>query len=168
MTLRDSTLRLAVLFLLTAVATAPAATAGEDAALDPVVRDVVRMLEEGVNAKFIRGWLLDQDARPVELSADDLIALSKANAPEEIIQLLMEDPEDKGDADYHPEDDEDVEPPSQGKRKKRKKSTSFTTWSRSLKALADQAQQASWDHKRIRSTVIEAFRWARPLAGNSS
>ena len=52
--------------------------------------DVIRMLDEGVDSQFISAWLDRTDARPGELTPDDLIALSNAEAPKELINKLME------------------------------------------------------------------------------
>jgi hypothetical protein len=59
------------------------------AAVDPVVADVIRMLEEGVDPGFIADWLDSSAAKPGELTADDLIALTKAEAPEELVGKIM-------------------------------------------------------------------------------
>lgn len=59
------------------------------AAVDPVVADVIRMLEEGVDPGFIADWLDSSAAKPGELAADDLIALTKAEAPEELVGKII-------------------------------------------------------------------------------
>jgi hypothetical protein len=80
-----------LLVLILAVLPGPAGHAQEDlAGLDPVVADVVRMLGEGVSAELIVDWLDSSAARPGRLSPDDLIALSRAAAPPELVQRLME------------------------------------------------------------------------------
>jgi len=72
--------------LLLALAPGTPATAAE---LDPVVAEVIRMLDEGVDSQFISAWLDRTDAGPGELTPDDLIALANANAPKELISKLM-------------------------------------------------------------------------------
>jgi hypothetical protein len=72
--------------LLLALSLGTPATAAE---LDPVVADVIRMLEEGVDSQFIAAWLDRPEVKPVVLTPDDLIALSKAKAPQELIKKLM-------------------------------------------------------------------------------
>jgi hypothetical protein len=80
-----------MLVLILALLPAPVGHAQEDAAgLDPVVADVVRMLGEGVSAEFVLDWLNSSDRRPGRLSPDDLIALSHAEAPPELVRRLME------------------------------------------------------------------------------
>ncbi len=64
------------------------AQVGDDA-LDPVVRDVVRMLEAQVGAETITTWLETSGQRPQAIAADDLIALTRAGAPEALVQLLL-------------------------------------------------------------------------------
>jgi SagB-type dehydrogenase family enzyme len=59
------------------------------AAVDPVVADVVRMLEEGVDAGVIADWLDSGAAKPGELGADDLIALTKAEAPQDLVTKIL-------------------------------------------------------------------------------
>ena len=76
-----------MLVLILALLPAPAGHAQDDAAgLDPVIADVVRMLGEGVSAEFILDWLDSSDRRPGQLSPDDLIALSHAEAPPELVR----------------------------------------------------------------------------------
>ncbi len=58
-------------------------------ALDPVVQDVVRMLEAGVASPLVEQWLEQSAARPGPLSANDLIALSRAEAPAELVRRLL-------------------------------------------------------------------------------
>jgi len=64
----------------------PAATQ----ATDPVVVDAVRMLEVGIDPELILSWLQSSGKRPGPLSADDVIALSEAKAPKELIQALLD------------------------------------------------------------------------------
>jgi len=60
------------------------------AAVDPVVNDVVRMVEVGIEPDLIMQWLESSGRRPGPLSADDVIALSQAKAPRELIQALLD------------------------------------------------------------------------------
>jgi hypothetical protein len=99
---------LVILFL--ATATHPPAAAVEDEpapTLDPVVADVVRMLDEGVEPAVIDSWLDSGNHRPGPLSADDMVALSRAGAPEPLIRRLIElaaeeQPEGKEDTAVDP------------------------------------------------------------------
>jgi len=59
-------------------------------AVDPIVTDVVRMLEVGIEPDLILNWLQSSGKRPGPLSADDVIALSEAKAPKELIQALLD------------------------------------------------------------------------------
>ena len=59
-------------------------------AVDPVVTDVVRMLNVGIEPELVLKWLQSSGKRPGPLSADDVIALSQANAPKELIQALLD------------------------------------------------------------------------------
>lgn len=56
---------------------------------DPVVADVVRMLDAGVAPPQILGWLESGNKRPGILSASDMIALAAAEAPAELIDDLL-------------------------------------------------------------------------------
>lgn len=56
---------------------------------DPVVADVVRMLDAGVEPRLILGWLESGNRRPASLSAGDMIALAAAEAPAELIEDLL-------------------------------------------------------------------------------
>lgn len=58
--------------------------------VDPVVADVVRMLDVGVEPALVLQWLESSGRRPAPLSADDVIALSQANAPKDVIQALLD------------------------------------------------------------------------------
>jgi hypothetical protein len=57
---------------------------------DPVVADVIRMLEEGVPAVLVSDWLDSSGSRPGELGPDDLIAMTKADVPEDLIRKIMD------------------------------------------------------------------------------
>lgn len=78
-----------VLALLAAPALVSAQTTATEA-VDPVVTDVVRMLEVGIEPDLILNWLQSSGKRPGPLSADDVIALSEAKAPKELIQALLD------------------------------------------------------------------------------
>lgn len=54
-----------------------------------MVDDVVRMLEQGVEPAVIEDWVDVQPAGPGPLSPDDLIRLSKAGAPDALVQRLL-------------------------------------------------------------------------------
>lgn len=58
-------------------------------AQDPVVRDVVRMLRAGVAEQVVLEWL-ESAQRPGALSANDLIALAQADAPETVQRRLLQ------------------------------------------------------------------------------
>ncbi len=57
---------------------------------DPVVADVVRMLDAGLEPRVIRSWLDHGRNQPSTLSANDMIALAAANAPAELIEDLLQ------------------------------------------------------------------------------
>jgi len=59
-------------------------------ASDEVVREVVRMLEAGVEDEVILSWLERDGRRPAGLSSDDVIALTQSDASRELIDALME------------------------------------------------------------------------------
>jgi hypothetical protein len=71
-----------------------ASGAGEAAApvrpVDPVVGEVVRMLEAGVEPEVIARWLGQAETRPGKLVADDLIALKQAGAPEDLVRRILD------------------------------------------------------------------------------
>ena len=56
---------------------------------DPLVADVVRMLDAGIESDLVVSWLKTGDRRPAALSADALIALSQAKASTELIEFLL-------------------------------------------------------------------------------
>jgi hypothetical protein len=70
--------------------TPEAATAAEEATLDPVVATVVRMLEAGVEPAVIASWLKRSGAEPGMPGPEDLIALTRAGAPSELIRRLID------------------------------------------------------------------------------
>jgi hypothetical protein len=67
-----------------------AATQPESPPLDPVVAAVVRMLDEGVTSDTIAEWLLLSGASPATPTPDDLIALARAGASEELVRRILE------------------------------------------------------------------------------
>ncbi|MDH4031123.1 MAG: hypothetical protein OEU49_09770 [Chromatiales bacterium] len=92
MTQRASNIVTSVALLCSFMAAPPAALGqtGSPQASDPVVNDVVRMLEVGIEAELILQWLESSGRRPAPLSADDVIALSQAQAPKQLIQTLLD------------------------------------------------------------------------------
>jgi hypothetical protein len=58
--------------------------------VDPVVADVVRMLDVGVEPELVLQWLESSGRQPRPLTADDVIALSQAQAPKNVIQALLD------------------------------------------------------------------------------
>ena len=58
--------------------------------VDPVVSDVVRMLDVGVEPELVLQWLESSGRQPRPLTADDVIALSQAQAPKDVIQALLD------------------------------------------------------------------------------
>ncbi len=57
---------------------------------DPLVDDVVRMLDAGIDSDLVVTWLKTGDRRPAAaLSADALIALSQARASRELMEYLL-------------------------------------------------------------------------------
>ena len=56
---------------------------------DPLVDDVVRMLDAGIESDLVVSWLKTGDRRPAALSADALIALSQAEASRDLIEFLL-------------------------------------------------------------------------------
>jgi len=89
------TIKTVLVVLLTLVLTATGVIAqdggGESVEVsDEVVREVVRMLDAGVDEEVIVLWLERDGRRPKAVSADDLIALTRSNASRELIDALME------------------------------------------------------------------------------
>jgi len=58
--------------------------------LDPVIASVVRMLKQKVPPETISTWLDQIDTPPATPSADGLIALTQAGAPDDLIQKILE------------------------------------------------------------------------------
>lgn len=81
-----------VVMLTVAVAGLPAARAQSTTtnSVDPVISDVVRMLDVGVEPDLIVEWVKSSGRQPRPLTADDVIALSQANAPRDLIQTLLD------------------------------------------------------------------------------
>lgn len=68
------------------------ASAGNEApveAEDPVVREVLRLLGEGLGSDVVAAWLARSEANPARLSADDLVALKRAGADDALIKMLV-------------------------------------------------------------------------------
>jgi hypothetical protein len=59
-------------------------------AQDPIIQDIVRMLGEDIEPDLVLQWLESSGQRPGPLAADDMIALTQAGAPKEMIQRLLE------------------------------------------------------------------------------
>jgi hypothetical protein len=55
------------------------------APLTPLVREMVRLLEEGLDSPIVRQWAERQNPPQSRLTADDLIALKRAGASEELV-----------------------------------------------------------------------------------
>ena len=82
-----------LLALGSAVATAEAAGGAEAESpleTDPVVADVLHMLEEGVGSEVVLDWLVRQHERVLPLSPDDVIRLTRAGASDELVQKLLD------------------------------------------------------------------------------
>lgn len=81
---------LLVLLLLTNTGVA----AGADTSLDPVVADVVEMLQAGVAETVIIQWLESTGRRPADVRPEGMIALTEAKASERLITTLLQGVED--------------------------------------------------------------------------
>lgn len=57
---------------------------------DPVIAEVVRLLEAGLGEPLILRWLGEEAARPARPSADELIALKKAGATDALLSALLD------------------------------------------------------------------------------
>ena len=68
-----------------ASAEVPAASAS-----DPVVGEVVRLLEAGLGEPLVQRWLDDSGKIPALPTADDMIALKKAGASDKLIAALLD------------------------------------------------------------------------------
>ncbi len=79
------------LLLVGVLAMAPVVVVGaEEGSLDPVVAEVVEMLNAGVSDSLILQWLESTERRPVDIGSQGLIALSEAEASEELMTSLLE------------------------------------------------------------------------------
>lgn len=58
--------------------------------LDPVVTDVIEMLNAGVDEEVIARWLESTDRRPTDIARQGMIALSNAGASEQLISTLLQ------------------------------------------------------------------------------
>jgi hypothetical protein len=67
-----------------------AAQAESEAGLDPVAREVVRMLAGKVPEPVILRWLAKSGRRPATVGSDDLIALRRAGASAELLDKLLD------------------------------------------------------------------------------
>lgn len=81
-------LHIAVCSLCLWLALTPHASA-EVTADDPVVADVVRMLDAGLEPRLVLSWLEAGNKRPAPLTANDMLALAAAEAPAELIEDLL-------------------------------------------------------------------------------
>ncbi len=81
------------LLLVSLVAALPAggaaAAAAPAAAVDPVVQEVVRMLDGGVAEPVIDSWLETSGRRPARVDSGELVALQKAKASADLMKRLI-------------------------------------------------------------------------------
>ena len=77
------------LVLALAVGIGPAAASSTDPVLDPVVSEIVEMLNAGVSDSLILQWLESTDRRPLDVGSQGLIALTEAEASEQLITALL-------------------------------------------------------------------------------
>ncbi len=61
-----------------------------DAPLDPIVSEVVEMLNAGVSDSLILQWLESTDRQPVDIGSQGLIALTEAGASDQLMTALLE------------------------------------------------------------------------------
>ena len=87
-TIRSSFLVWLLVAALPALTSVPSASAEAD--LDPVVLDVIRMLEAGVGEEVIVRWLDSTDRRPVDIGSQGMVGLSEAGASQELLQALLD------------------------------------------------------------------------------
>lgn len=64
--------------------------------LDPVVAEILAMLEAGVDEGVILQWLESTDRRPADVGSLGLIALAEAEASEEFVKTLLTRVENQG------------------------------------------------------------------------
>jgi len=67
-----------------------AALPARAAELDPVVQEVVHMLEGGVSEPVVASWLESSGRRPVRVDAAELVALRKAKASDDLMKRLIQ------------------------------------------------------------------------------
>lgn len=58
-------------------------------ATDPLLADVMRMLEVGIESELIVRWIETGNRRPAAVAADDLIALKRAGASNGLMEALL-------------------------------------------------------------------------------
>ena len=64
--------------------------------LDPVVAEILAMLDAGVDEGVILQWLESTDRRPADVGSQGLIALAEAEASEEFVKTLLTRVENQG------------------------------------------------------------------------
>jgi hypothetical protein len=82
--------RVGAALLLFSLAVPLGALSAEGAELDPVVTEVLHLLEAGVSEGLVQKWLETTGQIPRELGSDDVIALTRAGASEDLIAWLLE------------------------------------------------------------------------------
>jgi len=75
---------------LLAVAAAGAESGTSDSTLDPIVSQVVEMLNAGVSDSLIVQWLEATGRRPTDIGSQGLIALTEAGASEQLTNTLLD------------------------------------------------------------------------------
>lgn len=63
---------------------------GDQSLVDPVVAQVIEMLDAGVDEEIIGQWLVSTDRRPQDMSAGGLVALTQAGASKDLIGRLLD------------------------------------------------------------------------------
>jgi hypothetical protein len=87
---RGSLAWLILLVLLVLVTAALPARAGDpDPVLDPVVQEVVTMLNGGVAEPVVTSWLETSGRRPARVDGAELVALQKAKASDDLMKRLI-------------------------------------------------------------------------------
>lgn len=84
-----SSVRLLLLGLLLFSSTRAFAAGSSVTDLDPVVADIVEMLNAGVDEGVILQWLESTDRRPADVGSQGLIALTEAEASEDFVKVLL-------------------------------------------------------------------------------
>lgn len=82
-------LALAAYLLASWVAAVPAVGETPDSVLDPVVAEVLEMLEAGVSEDLIRSWLDSTGRQPAEVTSTGVIALTGAGASDAFVEALL-------------------------------------------------------------------------------